>query len=145
MGGCFSCKIYNGYVLDWEDDDEVDLPDVQVTQNSILYHGKESRSLEKMVERGILELDTYLLFKNTSIQELGIVRRMNGKACIEYGGEYISLLQFCKRAAEKHGKDYTGTPWNSVWTIDLEDQPLERIGRLWDAHKKVECDEMKED
>jgi hypothetical protein len=143
--GC-GCSRFNGYYLDaWDDevDDEVECEDnvvdniVEVTKDTIIYHGsKESRSLEKMVNRGILEVDTYLLFKNGSIRELGIVRRINGKVCIEYDNQHLSLLQFCKKAAEKHDKEYTGTPWNSVWIIDEDDQPFERIGKLWDTHKK---------
>lgn len=156
MGGCFSCGRYNRYILDtWineieEKDDTANIIDdtLKITSTKIIYKGignrpgeKEPRSLEKMVERGMIEIDTYLMFKNTDISEVGIVRSLQeGSVSIEFMGGFMSLTQFCKKAAAKHGKIWNGTPWNSVWTIDADDAPLTRIDKLW-VPIELGCDE----
>ena len=146
MGGICSCGRYSRYVIDSYDDEECEEeyitgvePMVQVNPTKIVYKGGGSgssgdhRSLEKLVEGGMVEVNTYLLFKNTSIRELGIVRSHEGGIVVEFGGEMMSLAKFCKRAGALHGKTWNGTPWNCVYTIDEDEQPLMRIDHLWES------------
>ncbi len=149
MGAICSCGRYSQhYVDDWSEEDVIQsvTPMVESSPTKITYKGGsvgsggENRSLEKLVEAGLIEADTYLMFKNTTIRELGIVR--TGKeggdkeVSIEFEGEYMSLAKFCKKGAAKHGKTWNGTPWNSVYTINEDDEPLDRIDALWNRMKK---------
>ncbi len=150
MGAICSCGRYSQhYVDDWSEEDVIQsvTPMVESSPTKVIYKGggggggAENRSLEKLVEAGLIEADTYLMFKNTTIRELGIVRTGKegggeGGICIEYGGDFMSLAKFCKRAAALHGKVWNGTPWNSVYTINEDDEPLDRIDALWNRMKK---------
>ena len=150
MGAICSCGRYSQhYVDDWSEEDVIQsvTPFVESSPNKIVYKGSgsagsagENRSLEKLVEAGLIEADTYLMFKNTTIRELGIVRTGNEGGdkgvSIEFEGEHMSLAKFCKKGAAKHGKTWNGTPWNSVYTINEDDEPLDRIDVLWNRMKK---------
>lgn len=144
MGGICSCSRYNSYIIDSYEDEEDYItsvePMVESSPTKIVYKAgggasSDHRSLDKLVESGMIEADTYLLFKNTSIRELGIVRSCEEGILVEFGGEKMSLAKFCKRAAATHGKTWNGTPWNCVYTIDEDEQPLMRIDRLWESMK----------
>lgn len=142
--GC-GCSRYSQHIIDsYEDEDDYITsvePMVETSPTKVVYKGggggnrNEYRTLEKLIESGLIEADTYLLFKNTNIRELGIVRTGEGGVAIEFGGEKMSLAKFCKKAGEKHGKTWNGTPWNCVYTIDEDEQPLMRIDRLWESMK----------
>lgn len=158
MGAICSCGRYSQYVIDHYADGEdgedgyitgVE-PMVQQSSEKIVYKGSggsgsgggEHRSLEKLVEGGLIEADIYLMFKNITIRELGIVRVPNKEIgpVVEFEGDCMSLTKFCKKAAAKHGKTWNGTPWNCVYTIDGDDEPLMRIDRLWES-MKTQCEE----
>jgi hypothetical protein len=147
MGAICSCGRYSQhYVDDWSEEDVIQsvTPMVESSPTKLIYKGggggggAENRSLEKLVEAGLIEADTYLMFKNTTIRELGIVRNRGEGIFIEFEGEHMSLAKFCKKGAAKHGKTWNGTPWNSVYTINEDDEPLDRIDALWNRMKKEE-------